>query len=72
MSETQATAPVNNDEAAFLDDVPATTEIKTAPSSDPETPEAIEATRLKTILPALSDTDRKAVLTSLRNTGTLD
>lgn len=72
MSETQATAPINHDDAAFLDDVPATKEIKTAPSSDPETPEAIEATRLKTILPALSDTDRKAVLTSLRNTRTLD
>lgn len=68
MSETQAAAPIKNDDAAFLDDLPAKTEVKTAPALSPDSSETVELTRLKTILPALSDTDRKAVLASLRNT----
>lgn len=68
MPETQATAPVRNDAAAFLDDVSLTTEVKASASIDSESSEAVEATQLKTILPALSETDRRAVLVSLRKT----
>ena len=72
MPESQSTAPARNDAAAFLDDAPPEQETQAAPQAVPEAGESVASSRLKGILPAVSATDRKAVLASLRDAGAFD